>query len=270
MVWIHGGALITGLSDIYDPTTFVEQGMVVVTINYRIGALGFMAHPALSAESPEGISGNYGLKDQQAALRWVQKNIRRFGGDPDNVTIFGESAGGYSVHAHLASPGSAGLFHRAIVQSGAYQLQQPSQADFENLGLGIAAAAGCSDQDAACLRSLPVETVLENQDIGAIGYSFVVDGVVLPMSVGESFYTGMFNQVPVMEGTTHDEWSLFVALLYDLNPEVGPVTLETYPNAIADTLGIPIETATAIRCLQRVLQGEIRGSRSAGYQCSAI
>ncbi|MBC7976123.1 MAG: carboxylesterase family protein, partial [Myxococcales bacterium] len=127
MVWIHGGGLTAGQSDVYDPTPLVDQGdVIVVTINYRLGALGFTAHPSLTAESADAASGNYGLLDQQEALRWVRRNILLFGGDPTRVTIFGESAGGLSVHAHLASPTSHGLFQRAIVQSGAYQLAQPS------------------------------------------------------------------------------------------------------------------------------------------------
>src|SRR5215831_4499079 len=113
MFWIHGGGLVVGESDGYEPSKLVAQGVVVVTINYRIGELGFLAHPALSTESSTGASGNYGLMDQQAALRWVQRNIRAFGGNPDNVTIFGESAGGLSVHSELASPLAAGLFHKA-------------------------------------------------------------------------------------------------------------------------------------------------------------
>ena len=107
MVWLHGGGLTVGESDDYDPTRLVQQGVVVVTVNYRLGYLGFLAHPALSAESGGTGSGNYGLMDQQAALRWVQRNIGRFGGDGDNVTIFGQSAGGLSVHSHLVSPRSA-------------------------------------------------------------------------------------------------------------------------------------------------------------------
>ena len=104
MVWLHGGGLTVGESDDYDPTRLVEQGVVVVTLNYRLGYLGFLAHPALSTESPDQVSGNYGLMDQQAALRWVKRNVKRFGGDARNITIFGQSAGGLSVHSHLASP----------------------------------------------------------------------------------------------------------------------------------------------------------------------
>src|SRR6185503_16372317 len=153
MVWLHGGALVLGESDDYDPTKLVGQGAIVVTLNYRLGFLGFFAHPALSAASASQSSGNYGLMDQQAALRWVHRNIKKFGGDRDNVTIFGESAGGLSVHAHLASPLSAGLFDRAIAQSGAYSLVQPSLATAELRGTGTSTSLGCADQTAACLRS---------------------------------------------------------------------------------------------------------------------
>jgi len=120
MIWIHGGSNKVGLSDDYDPTDLVAQKVVVVTINYRLGVLGFLSHPALTAESPDHVSGNYGILDQQAAMAWVQRNIANFGGDPGNVTVFGESAGGLDIHTHLASPLAAGLFHRAIVESGAY------------------------------------------------------------------------------------------------------------------------------------------------------
>ncbi len=159
MVWIHGGALVTGESDDYDPAKLVSNGTVVVTINYRLGALGFLAHPAL-ADRPGGPSGNYGLMDQQAALRWVQRNIRQFGGDPRNVTIFGESAGGLSVLSQLDSPGADGLFQRAIVQSGAYNLTQTPLATAEAAGEAFAATAGCASQTAACLfrRSWPART----------------------------------------------------------------------------------------------------------------
>src|SRR5690606_10636874 len=119
MVWLHGGAYFLGAGSQFDPTEMVTQGdVIVVTINYRLGALGFLAHPALSEESPYGGSGNYGIMDQQLALRWVQRNIAAFGGNRRRVTIFGESAGGNSVFVHLVSPTAKGLFHRAISQSG--------------------------------------------------------------------------------------------------------------------------------------------------------
>jgi para-nitrobenzyl esterase len=236
MVWIHGGALFLGESDDYDPRKLVEDGdVVVVTINYRLGALGFLSHPALTAESSNSASGNYGLLDQQAALHWVQDNIKGFGGDPHNVTIFGESAGGLSVHSQLASPLAAGLFDRAIVESGAYSLDQPSLPQAEALGSAYAAAVGCPDQTAECLRAVPVEVLLANQ--GGGGYVPTVDNYVLTQSVGTALATGNFNQVPVIEGSNHDEWRLFVALNNELVS--GPITPAGYPAAIAGLLGIP-------------------------------
>ncbi|HMG54695.1 MAG TPA: carboxylesterase family protein, partial [Kofleriaceae bacterium] len=211
MVWIHGGALVTGESDDYDATRLVDQGdVIVVTINYRLGALGFLAHPALTAESPDHASGNYGLLDQQEALRWIRRNILLFGGNPNKVTIFGESAGGLSVHSQLASPTSAGLFQRAIVQSGAYQLTQSSLAANETAGSAFATAAGCTDQTAACLRGLSVAQIVAAQPGGTNGPRPTIDGVFLTQSVGAAFASGEFNRVPVMEGANHDEWRLFV------------------------------------------------------------
>ncbi|HXM58707.1 MAG TPA: carboxylesterase family protein, partial [Candidatus Dormibacteraeota bacterium] len=241
MVWIHGGALVTGESDDYDPVRLVAQGVIVVTINYRLGALGFLAHSALAAESAQGAAGNYGLMDQQAALRWVRRNIRAFGGDPGNVTIFGESAGGLSVHAQLVSPPAAGLFQRAIVESGAYMPAQPSLATAEAAGAAFATRSGCADQTAACLRALPVATVLANQ---AGNTNPTVDGLVLPTSIAPALAGGAFNHVPVMEGTNHDEWRLFVAVT-ELTTHV-PLSAAAYVPAIAATLRVSTAIATAI------------------------
>jgi para-nitrobenzyl esterase len=241
MVWIHGGALVTGMSDSYDPTQLVAQGTVVVTINYRLGALGFLAHPALSAEQGDGASGDYGLMDQQAALRWVQRNIAFFGGDRRNVTIFGESAGGLSVHSQLVSPLARGLFGKAIVQSGAYNLDQASLATAQQAGTGFAAGTGCADQTAACLRRLPVATILARQ---ATNITPNVDGRVLPRTVRQAFTSGRFNHVPVVEGSNHDEWRLFVAIT-ELTTGA-PLTAAGYVPAIQATLGVPAATAQAL------------------------
>ena len=146
LVWIHGGGLTQDGARNYDGTKLAADGAVVVTINYRLGALGFLAHPAL-ASRPGGPAGNYGLMDQQAALRWVQRNIARFGGDPHNVTIAGESAGGLSVLAHMVSPGSRGLFQRAIVQSGAFALNQQPLADGRGRRRGVRRAGGLPGPD---------------------------------------------------------------------------------------------------------------------------
>jgi len=245
MVWFHGGALLVGESDDYDPARLVHEGVIVVTVNYRLGALGFLAHPALTAESPDHASGNYGLMDQQAALRWVQDNIRKFRGDPGRVTIFGESAGGLSVHSHLASPLAAGLFHRAIVESGAYALSQPSLSQAEALGTLFANLLGCTDQTAACLRAAPVASVLAAFAATRVASVIPdVDGKVLTQTVGAAFASGQFNRVPVIEGSNHDEWRLFVALNIDL--VTGPLAPGQYVGAIAATLGVPLATAGAL------------------------
>jgi para-nitrobenzyl esterase len=242
LFWIHGGALLVGGSAGYDPSRLVAKGVVVVTINYRIGMLGFLAHTALSAESPEHASGDYGLMDQQAALAWVQRNIAHFGGDPDNVTIFGESAGGLSVHSQLASPLAAGLFERAIVESGAYSLTQPSLAAAEAAGQAFATRAGCADQSLTCLRHLPVSSLLAANTASTIVPN--VDGKVLTQSVGAAFASGRFNRVPVIEGSNHDEWRLFVA---QTEAETGtPLTADRYEAAIAATLGVSAATAHAL------------------------
>ena len=173
LVWIHGGGLVQDGARNYDGTKLAADGAVVVTINYRLGALGFLAHPALASH---GAAGNYGLMDQQAALRWVQRNIARFGGDPHNVTIAGESAGGLSVLAQMVSSGARGLFQRAIVQSGTFALNQRPLATAEAAGETFATAVGCPDQTAACLRSVPVSDLVGKFGVEIPG---VVDGSVL-------------------------------------------------------------------------------------------
>ncbi len=240
MVWIHGGALVVGESDDYNPAALVARGVIVVTINYRIGVLGFLAHPAL-ASYPGGPSGNYGLMDQQAALRWVQRNIRNFGGDPRNVTLFGESAGGLSVLSQLVSPGARGLFARAIVESGTYALTQAPLAGAEAAGEAFAAQVGCASQTAACLRSLPVSTIVDNEN--SAGYQPDIDGQVLTQSIGTALASGQFAHVPVIIGTNHDEWRLFVALSALAG---APVTATNYQAMISSTLGVPAAVAAVI------------------------
>ncbi|HET9622185.1 MAG TPA: carboxylesterase family protein [Kofleriaceae bacterium] len=243
VVWIHGGALITGESDDYDPTRLVKQGdVIVVTINYRLGALGFLAHPALTAESPDAASGNYGLMDQQLALRWVQRNILAFGGDPSRVTIAGESAGGLSVHAQLANNNKDDLFQGAIVESGAYQLDVPSLALAENAGVQLAVAAGCTDQSAACLRGLSVAQILASQNNGLGGATPVVDGLFLKRSIRKAFETGKYVKAAIVEGSNHDEWRLFQAQSILLN---GPTPAAAYP-AVAAALAASTASSGAV------------------------
>jgi para-nitrobenzyl esterase len=245
MVWIHGGALVTGESDGYNPAQLVRHGVVVVTINYRLGALGFLADGALAAR-PGGPAGNYGLMDQQAALRWVHRNIARFGGNPRNVTIFGESAGGLSVLSQMVSPGGRGLFQRAIVESGAYALREQSLAQAEKTGAAFAARAGCAKATdagtAACLRALPVATILANQN--ATGYQPDVDGSVLTRPIGAALASGHFNRVPLINGSNHDEWRFFVGL--DTLLGQPPVTAANYVTSISNELSVPQAVAQQI------------------------
>ena len=226
MVWIHGGAFTVGESDDYIPTRLVQRGVIVVSINYRLGALGFLAHPALSGESADHISGNYGIMDEQFALKWVQRNIAAFGGNRRNVTIFGESAGGRSVFLQMASPLAVGLFHRGIVESGAYfGLSTPMLADEESHGEAFAASIGCSSQTAQCLRSKSVKKVIENW--GIFDSSANIDGKVLPQSPDTAFAAGQFNHVPLINGTNHDEWRFFT----------DPITADQYPSAVESMVG---------------------------------
>jgi para-nitrobenzyl esterase len=240
MVWIHGGSLITGESTDYDPTALVKRGVVAVTINYRLGLLGFLAHPALSAESSTHDSGDYGLMDQQFALAWVKRDIAHFGGNPGKVTVFGESAGGLSVRSLLVSPGAKGLFARAIVESGTYAESVPTLAQAETAGEALAAQMGCTDQTAACLRALPVSTLLA----GETQLTQLPNlGSVLPEQYAAAFTSGDFNRVPVLSGTNHDEWMLFVDLL---NSQLGnPVTTANYQAQIASELQLPSTAAAA-------------------------
>lgn len=246
MVWLHPGAFQVGDSATQVPTDILDRGVVVVSLNYRIGALGWLAHPALTTESANrGTSGNFGFQDQQAALKWVQRNIRAFGGDPDNVTIFGESAGGVSVHAHMVAPSSRGLFDRGIIQSGAYAMTFPTLASAEVQGTAFATQAGCSNQSLACLRALPVSTILQTQNPAPNTFVPRKDGVLLPLSPTEAFASGAFNKVPVIEGSTHDEFSLFVATTFFFSNPPPPPTL-TYEQRISLLIGVPPAVAALI------------------------
>ncbi|HKE92004.1 MAG TPA: carboxylesterase/lipase family protein [Gemmatimonadales bacterium] len=210
MVWIHGGGFFSGASDEqrHDGSALASKGVVLVAINYRLGVLGFLAHPGLTAESPQHASGNYGLLDQIAALRWVKANIAAFGGDPNNVTIFGESAGSLAVSALMVSPLARGLFHKAIGESGAFAGGRGSLhlADAERRGAELASAMGVASL--AQLRATPPAKIID-----ALGTDFgrfwpIVDGYVLP-SDPESVYTaGKQNKVPLLAGWNSAEIKL--------------------------------------------------------------
>ncbi|MGE5289289.1 MAG: carboxylesterase/lipase family protein [Micromonosporaceae bacterium] len=235
MVWIHGGGFTGGAGSIYDGAVLAAKGNVmVVTVNYRLGPFGFLALPSLDNESPPGSSGDYGLMDQQAALRWVRRNAGAFGGDRHNVTIFGESAGGASVCDNMASPTAAGLFGRAIAESGCLLLSSGRQAA-EQHGAAFAASLGCTDPAtaAACLRGKPVSDVLNAGASG--GWSPVVGGVTIPEQPATAFASGNYNHVPLIQGTNHDEGRFFVALEFDAQGR--PLTAAQYPGVIEAQFG---------------------------------
>jgi para-nitrobenzyl esterase len=212
MVWIHGGSLVGGSSSepLYDGVKLAQRGIVVVSINYRLGLLGYLAHPALSAESPQHLSGNYGLLDQIEALRWVRHNITAFGGDPTQVTIAGESAGGLSVIALIASPLARGLFSRAIVQSGympsyrALHDETYGLPSAEMAGTALATAAQISN-DAAALRATDLVTLFKAGLATGWQPEPVIDGVVLRRQLAEVFARGEQAKVPVIAGFNEGE-----------------------------------------------------------------
>jgi para-nitrobenzyl esterase len=250
LVWIHGGGFTQDGALNYDGTKLAANGIVVVTINYRLGVLGFLAHPAL-ASRPGGPAGNYGLMDQQEALRWVQRNIARFGGNPDNVTIAGQSAGGVSVLAQLVSPDARGLFQRAIVESGAFALNQIPLASAETFGKSFAAQVNCPDQTARCLRSVPADTLVNAFPTAAI--PGVVDGKVLTEPIGSALAAGRFAHVPILNGINDNEEAIFVlglGLAVSGGMFVTVPALDAsnsnYQSVIASVLGVSATRASAI------------------------
>jgi para-nitrobenzyl esterase len=268
MVWIHGGANARGASDDFDPTPIVEtgHGTVVVTLNYRLGPFGFLAHPALDAEGHAAV--NYGVMDQQLALKWVRANIAQFGGDAHNVTIFGESSGGLDVATHLASPLSAGLFDKAIIQSGAYQLDTPSLKDSEKLGVAFANRADCGNQTASCLRALSAAAVLARAgEVNTPGTAYnqsTVDGQILIESQRKAFEEGRINRAPVLQGNNGDE-----------GPHLQTLTLDEYRSEIqslAKAFGRDPTQALTIYSLQ-LFSSPVHAVRVAAgdalFECSA-
>lgn len=211
MVWIHGGTLIwgTGHSKMYDGKAFAKRGVILVSINYRLGVLGYLAHPELSAESKDGVSGNYGLLDQIAALRWVRENIASFGGDAKNVTIFGESAGALSVEYLLASPAARGLFDKAIAESSyAFTTPELRSARFEEQsaeGIGAALSAKLGAPGIAALRAMDARKLVDAT--AAAGYApyGTIDGKILTRQIVDTFDRGEQAPVPVMAGFNSGE-----------------------------------------------------------------
>jgi para-nitrobenzyl esterase len=241
MFWIHGGGNVSGSSQAVPlGPTLARKGVVLVSINYRLGALGFLAHPALTAESPRHASGNYGILDQIAALQWVQRNIAKFGGDAANVTIFGESAGGENVCYLMSSPLARGLFQRSILESNACtdyispELKNPSHYEggvgtSEEIGLRLARDLGITEGPDA-LAKLRLKTPKEIIDVSdrdhTVNFSGTIDGWVLTEQPATAFAQGRQSKVPVIAGSNADEGTTMVE--EDLGASPTPANYKAY------------------------------------------
>ncbi len=205
MVWIYGGGFQQGSAGnpVFNGMQLAQRGVVVVSINYRVGVFGFLAHPELTAESPHGVSGNYGLLDQVAGLEWVKRNIRAFGGNPDNVTIFGQSAGASSVAHLLGSPLARGLFHRAIAESDAFPATMMARPEAEAVGKAFAQKLG-----AATIVELRAKSGQEILDAKA-AMRPIVDGWFLPADIHALFREGREAAVPFLTGWNRNEGATF-------------------------------------------------------------
>lgn len=207
IVWLHGGGFMQGSSSVpmYDGAALARRGAVFVSVNYRLGALGFLAHPALSEESPHHVSGNYGLLDQLAALEWVQRNIARFGGDPGNVTVAGQSAGSMSLSLLVVSPLANGLFHRGIGETGASMALLASHplAEAEAKGLAFAQALGA--HSLADLRAMDADKLVAAAGVAPGTFEPIVDGWVLPATAEALYRAGQASTVPLLLGSNANE-----------------------------------------------------------------
>ncbi|GAA3463261.1 carboxylesterase/lipase family protein [Saccharothrix longispora] len=242
MVWIHGGSFTTGAGAVYDARALATRGdVVVVTVNYRLGPFGFLALPSLTAESRGSQSGSYGIQDQQAALRWVQRNAAAFGGDPRNVTIFGGSAGGASVCVNLTSPTAAGLFHRAIVQSFSCASGLATKQQAEAAGTELATRFGCPDPAtaAACMRGKPVRELT----LSWPGGFPVVGSRELPLHLPEALRRDRFNHVPLIMGNTLDEMRLYIGLEFEARGN--PVTPRIFEERVREVFGAAADRVLA-------------------------
>ena len=278
MVWIPGGGFFAGGSNDYDPSRLVIDGDVVfVSFNYRVGLLGFLAQTDIDGEGH--AFGNYGLLDQQLALRWVRDNIAAFGGDPDSVTIFGESAGAISVYGHLVSPGSKGLFHKAILESG-FTRYSPSPlasprsvitplADAVRYGARFASAMGCVKDVPACLRKLPVDAITGQQMPFISGLITQAAGV--PADLQSTLESGAFNRVPLINGTNHDEWRWPIART-ELRTGT-PLAASQYAEALRSFFGDlapEVEAEYALRSFGSPSEALAAAETDAYFSCGAL
>lgn len=251
MVWFHGGALTRGSGAIetYDGSELALKDVVLVTVNYRLGVFGYLAHPELIAESEHFSAGNYGILDQIQSLRWIQENISAFGGDPGNVTIFGESAGAWSVHFLTASPLANGLFHKAIAQSGARMdtrvaLDQQTSAGASASSSGSRLAELMGAENLAAMRAMPARQLLDAAAEHSFRTDGIVDGWVLPEQPFVQFSEGRQNRVPILvgfnaeEGTTLGAGSslpgtaeAYEARVNSIYGDLAEMVLEVYPSS---------------------------------------
>lgn len=252
MVFLHGGGFTGGGGASYDPRRVSRQGVIVVTLNYRLGALGFLAHPALSDPS----AGNFGIADQQMALQWVRRNIAAFGGDAGNVTLWGESAGAYSVCAQLASPPARGLFDKAITQSAPCANEFVPRAEAEKRARQAAADLGCTGRApravVQCLRAVPAERLAalyadradaNHRHLADLPWLPVAGTATVPRQPLDAIRTGTGNPVPMITGDNRDEMrSLILARLGD---GLGPVTPQQYPQLIGEFYGADADAVLA-------------------------
>jgi para-nitrobenzyl esterase len=234
MVWIYGGSFIHGTGTFYDGSDLVHADthgpVLVVNFNYRLGPFGFMFSDALRNENATfKTSGLYGIQDQQAALRWVQQNIRSFGGDPDRVTLFGESAGAISLCVHLALPSSAGLFNRALSESGFCQLS--SRADCTARGMNLSTALSCADDNPACLREKKADAILNAIPDTTAGWWPCVDDTEISAQPLALISKGQWNKVPVVAGTNKREDALFIC------PQYANITSKQYEGLVFQKYG---------------------------------
>ena len=251
MVWVHGGGFVIGSGKDFEMANLAREGrVIIVSINYRLGAFGFFRHPDGIAQ---GEAANLGLLDQQAALRWVKAQVGAFGGDAANVTLFGQSAGASSVCLHLVAPHSAGLFQKAIVQSGSCTVLEPKstgarkrpsadELTASSLDLGVSLGCPSGAEQLSCMRSKSADDVLQASDVNiafmtkGLRWSPVQDGVSVIGRATEQLKQGRFNRVPVMLGTTHDEGRLFVANEFHLAHYL-PVNPIEHANALSMEAG---------------------------------
>ncbi|MDR3470529.1 MAG: carboxylesterase family protein [Devosia sp.] len=270
LVWIHGGALSggAGSESLYDGAKLADRGLVVVTINYRLGVLGYLAHPELSAESPDGISGNYGLLDQIEALRWVQRNIAAFGGDPSNVTIAGESAGGLSVMYLMASPPARGLFAKAIAES-AYMVSTP-ELKTSGFGMPSAEASGVTlaqqlhAPNIAALRAMEPGALTLAATMARFAPFGAVDGKILPAQLVDVFDRGQQAPAPILAGFNSGEIRSLTVLL---PPE--PLTGGQYEAAIRQRYGDLADAFLKLYPATDVHQSMLATTRDALYGWTA-